>query len=139
MCSQFLNVQSTALLHGSYKRQKPLEAIPDSSSPLERLSLLRHWHLCQSMVRQFWTRWSAEYMLQIRKYTKWQFPSRNIQIGDLVCIREDSLVPTKWPLARVIEVHQGKDKLVRVATVKTSKGIYTRPIVKLVLIMPHAD
>ena len=78
-------------------------------------------------------------MCQLRKYSKWRYPSRNIQVNDLVCIREDTLIPTKWPLARVVEVHQGKDGFVRVATVRTSKGVYTRPIVKLVPILPNSD
>ena len=51
-------------------------------------------------------------------------------------LREDSAISTKWPLARVIKVHPGKDNLVRVATVRTDAGVYTRPVVKLALLLP---
>ena len=44
---------------------------------------------------------------------------------------------TKWPLAKVIEVHPGTDGLVRVATVKTASGIYKRPTAKLALLLPQ--
>ncbi len=37
---------------------------------------------------------------------------------------------TMWPLARVVQVHPGKDKLVRVATVQTAKDTYKRPVSK---------
>ena len=96
-----------ALTPGHFLIGCPLEALPDPSSSYQRPSLLRRWHLCQSLVRQFWSRWSSEYLSQVMKYSKWHSPTRNIQVNDLVCVREDSLVPTKWPLARVIAVHPG--------------------------------
>ena len=42
---------------------------------------------------------------------------------NIVVLQDDNLIPTKWPLARVLQVHPGKDRIVRVATVKTSTGI----------------
>ena len=47
--------------------------------------------------------------------------------------------PSRWPLGRVIEVHPGKDGLIRVATVKTSSTTLTRPIVKLIRLSLEAD
>ena len=44
---------------------------------------------------------------------------------------------TRWPLAKVIQVHPGKDGLVHVATVKTTTGIYKRPVAKLALLLPQ--
>ncbi len=78
-------------------------------------------------MRHFWKRWSLEYITQIGRFNKWQHPTRNIQPGDLVVIHEDSPIASRWPLARVIEVHPGKDNLVRVAKIKTTSGVYTRP------------
>ena len=52
-------------------------------------------------------------------------------MGDLVTIHEDNLVPGKWPLARVQRIHQGQDGVVRVVTVKTSSGVYKRPVRKV--------
>ena len=42
-------------------------------------------------------------------------------------------------LPLVIEVYPGKDNLVRVATVKTHSGIRTRPVTKLVLLLPSDE
>ena len=53
----------------------------------------------------------------------------------MVLLQEESLVPTKWPLARVVQIHPGRDGLVRVATIKTKTGVYTRPVTKLALLM----
>ena len=110
------------LTPGHFLIGKSMESLPDTPLSYRALPLLRRWHLCQSVIRNFWQRWSAEYVASLRRLTKWQHPTRNI--GDVVLLQEDNLIPTKWPLARVVHVHVGKDKLVRVATVKTITGIY---------------
>ena len=61
---------------------------------------------------------------------------KNVSVDDVVVVREDGMVPTLWPLARVVRVYPGKDGLVRVVDVKTSKGVYKRPVTKLVVLLP---
>ena len=68
--------------------------------------------------------------------SKWRQPKRNIEVGNVVLLQEDNIVPTKWPLARVERTHPGKDGLVRVVTVKTRNGIYRRPVTKIALLLP---
>ena len=99
-------------------------------------SLLHHWQLCQLLVRQFWQLWSDEYCTILRKFAKWNRPDRNLRVGDLVCLRDEGMFPTKWPLARVITVHPGPDGLVQVVTMKTSKGTYKGPVTKAALVLP---
>ena len=103
------------------------------------LSPLSHWHLCQALTRHFWQRWSLEYINSLKRYTKWHRASKNLAVGDVVVLREDNTIPMKWPLAKVVEVHEGKDGLVRVVSVKTSSGIYKRPITKMALLLPHEN
>ena len=127
------------LTPGHFLIGRPLEALPNPVAAYRAISLLKRWHLCQALLRHFWKRWSAEYLTQLQKMNKWHKPSRSsqISIGDVVVIREDETIPGQWPLARVIQIHPGKDKVVRVATVKTSQGnTYTRPIVKIVPLLP---
>ena len=50
---------------------------------------------------------------------------------------EDNTGPTQWPLAHVNSVCQGEDGLVRAVKLKTSKGEYNHPIVRLLL--PNTD
>ena len=124
------------LTPGHFLIGRPLESLPDPAFSYRSVSLLRRWHLCQNLVRHFWQRWSSDYLSNLRKYTKWHHPSRNASVGDVVILQEDGLVPAKWPLAKIVEVHPGKDGLVRVVTVKTQSGTYKRPIHKLALLLP---
>ncbi|XP_064386059.1 uncharacterized protein LOC135334711 [Halichondria panicea] len=128
-----------ALTPGHFIIGKPLTALPETTPSSRSISLLKRWQLCKSLLRHFWNRWSSEYVTQIGRFTKWRHPTRNIETGDLVLIHENSPIPTKWPLARVVKVHPGKDNLVRVATVRTATGTYTRPVTKLALLLPNDE
>jgi len=115
---------------------RPLEALPDPPSAFLSMSALRRWNLCQTLTRHFWKRWSSDYFTSLWKFTKWHSSSRNVKIGDVVLLNEDGMIPTKWPLGRIVEVHPGKDGVVRVATVHTSTGTYRRPVTKVALLIP---
>ena len=125
-----------ALTPGHFLIGRPLESLPDPSFSYRDLSLLNRWHLCQALVRHFWQRWSAEYLSSLRRYAKWHHPTRNIEVGDVVVLQEDHMVPSKWPLAKVVATHPGSDGLTRVVTVKTSTGEYKRPVTKVALLLP---
>ena len=120
---------------GHFLIGRPIEALPDSSYSYRSVSLLRRWHLCQSIVRHFWKRWSLEYLSALRKLVKWQRPTRNVLVGDVVVLHEDNMIPTKWPLGRVVETYSGSDGLVRVARVKTQNGLFKRPVNKLAVLL----
>ena len=63
--------------------------------------------------------------------SKWRAQKEQININDLVLIKEDNIKRGQWPLGRIIELHPGEDGVVRVVTVRTSKGTYKRPAVKI--------
>ena len=127
------------LTPGHFLVGKPLESLPDHSFSYRPLTLLRRWHLCQSLVRHFWKRWSTEYISTLRHFTKWHHPNRNIQIGDVVILQDDNLVPLKWPLGKIVETYPGKDGIVRVVRAKTLSGTYRRPISKIALLLPSEN
>ena len=68
----------------------------------------------------------------LSRFSKWHTTNSDLKVGDIVCLREETTAPTRWPLARVVKIHLGEDGRVRVITVRTGKGIYKRPIVKVV-------
>ena len=114
----------------------PIEVLPDPSFSYCPISLLRRWHLCQNMVRQFWQPWRQEYLAGPWRFTKWHKPTRNISIGDIVVLHDGGMVPIQWPLGKVLKASTGSDGLVRVIEVKTQSGIFTRPVHKIVLLLP---
>ena len=61
---------------------------------------------------------------QLTLFRKMAPSLENLSVGDIAVLKEDNLIPTKWPIARVVEVHPGTDGLVRVVTVKMATGFY---------------
>lgn len=120
-----------ALTPGHFLIGRPLESLPDPSFSHQSLNLLRRWNLCQALVRHFWQRWSREYVVHLQKFGKWHSSQKNLAVGDMVILKEDNMVPSKWPIARVLKTHPGKDDIVHVVTVRTPTGTYTRPVVKI--------
>ena len=78
------------LTPGHFLIGRPLQALPDSPESYRAISLLKRWHLCQSMIRHFWKKWSSEYIDIIRRFNKWHFPSRDFKIDDIVLCRTTS-------------------------------------------------
>ena len=100
------------LTPGHFLIGQSLEALPDPARTYSSVSLLKRWHLAQLLTRHFWQRSSTEYLTALSRTTKWHHPTRNLCIGDIVIIKEDTLVtPAKWPLAQVIALHSGKDDM----------------------------
>lgn len=108
-----------------------LNSLPEldlTEIPLNRLS---HWQMIQRTLQDFWKRWAAEYLNNLQGRMKWKRAQENLKIHDLVLIKEEHLPPLKWRLGRVIELHPGKDSIVRVVTIRTSSGTLKRSITKL--------
>ncbi|CAI6363726.1 unnamed protein product [Macrosiphum euphorbiae] len=113
--------------------RKPLTALPEPNYLDIKAPRLR-WHMVQQLVQGFWKRWRTEYLQSLQVRHKWTQTEENLQVGDLVLIREDYETPLAWSRGRILLLHTGSDGLVRVATVKTATTEMKRPIHKLCLL-----
>lgn len=96
---------------------------------------LNRWKLIQCITQAFWKRWSTEYLPQLQTRGKWTKPSRKIMIGDLAILKSDNIIVMKWTMVRIVDLHPGKDGVIRVVSVQTSNGtILKRPVVKIALL-----
>ena len=73
--------------------------------------------------------------LQIRQ--KWVVRKRNVTVGDIILMVDNSLPRCHWQLGRIISVKQSDDGLVRSVVVKCKSGTFTRPLSKLVMILEN--
>jgi len=104
----------------------------------EHLYCRKRWRQVQYLANEFWTRWKREFLQTLQKRQKWTNTTRNIQVGDIVLVKDENLPRNQWPLARVIEVYPDEnDKLVRTVKlhIPTSKSSLKRPIHKLCLLV----
>ncbi|XP_070528258.1 uncharacterized protein [Cardiocondyla obscurior] len=123
-----------ALTPGHFLIGEPLLALPEPSLSLEPSSRLSRWRLLQQIKDYFWDRWSREYLHSLAHRPKWTKQSEEIQVGRLCLLRSEATPPTRWPLARVVELIPGSDGPIRVVRVRTATNELIRPVNKLVLI-----
>ncbi|XP_018577393.1 uncharacterized protein LOC108915756 [Anoplophora glabripennis] len=109
-----------------------LNSIPEidiRNVPDNRLS---HYQRTQQIVQHFWKRWSCEYLSTLQQRPKWRFhKSNDLQIGDLVLLKNENTPPMRWPLGRITQLHPGDDEVVRVVSVQTTNGVVKRAITKI--------
>ena len=102
------------LTPGHFLIGRPLKVLPPASSNADLSKTHRdRYQSLLAMKNSFWTKWKKEVLHQMIQSNKWHFPCRNLQIGDLVLIK-DELTPTSyWPLAKVTAILSNRSGLVR--------------------------
>ncbi|XP_076298030.1 uncharacterized protein LOC143217531 [Lasioglossum baleicum] len=128
-----------ALTPGHFLIGEPLTAIPEPSLEDIPAARLSRWQLLQQMQQHFWKRWSREYLNSLQTRGKWQSDKALIKAGILCLIKSELLPPTQTPLARVVDVHPGPDASIRIATVRTAKSQFLRPVHKLIPLLAPDD
>lgn len=109
----------------------PITTFPEpnlKNLPTNRLS---RWQQVEQLKQHFWQRWVKEYLHNCQSRVKWNVANKPIMVGQMVILQEDNLPPLCWSLGRIEQVYPSKDNIIRVVSVRTSKGVYKRPITKL--------
>ena len=113
------------------------------------LYLSKRWRRVQYLVNEFWCKWKREFLQSLQSRQKWISVKRNLQVDDVVIVKDDSLPRNRWKLARVSETYPDNDGLVRKVRIvvatdalddlgrPTKAAVYLeRPVQKLVLLFP---
>lgn len=119
------------LTPGHFLVGEPLMSVPEfnfESTPLNHLS---RWELLRSFSQSIWRRWQREYLHSLHQRSKWTRDRVNVNVNDLVLIKDDNLPPLKWKKARIVKLYPGRDNVVRVVKIKTSTGELCRPVTKI--------
>lgn len=109
----------------------------------------KRWRRVQHLSNEFWNRWRREFLQTLQQRQKWTRTHRNVQVNDIVLLKDNDLPRNQWPLARVVETFPSSDGLVRKVKLFVSDRIHEatgqrtkpaqtleRPIHKLVLLIP---
>ena len=85
----------------------------------------------QQLLSQFWKRWSSEYVVSLQPRSKWRQERVILPVDDVVLITDDGIPPLPWSIGQMMQLKLGHHGLVRAALVRTSRGVFTRPVSKL--------
>ena len=77
---------------------RPLLTVPDIKLPDSAdLSLVRRFQQREHAMNFFWKRWSREYLTTLQQRHKWTEEQQNLQIRDIVFLKDDNTPPMMWP------------------------------------------
>ncbi|XP_072932995.1 uncharacterized protein [Epargyreus clarus] len=110
---------------------KSLLSVPEYDLTEVPNNRLKRYQLVQALHQRFWKKWSSQYLHSLQTRSKWTKPGGSPKIGDLVLLKEENLPSLKWKLGRILELLPGKDGITRVVKLKTTSGIFIRPVVKI--------
>ena len=127
------------LTPGHFLIGRPPLALPFPDVTNVQINRLSRWNKQEKMFQTFWSIWSKQYLFTLQQRTKWTKINSDLNLGDLVAIKEDNLPPLKWKLGRISELHPGPDGLIRVITVQTQNGPLKRPVVKIVQLLSNEN
>ena len=94
----------------------------------------KRWRRVQHICNEFWSRWRKEYVQLLQTRQKWNENKRNLQVGDVVLVKEDTK-RNEWKLAVVDEVRHSNDGVIRTVEIRQGLLKYVRPVNKLILIL----
>lgn len=113
------------------------------------LYLRKRWRRVQHLANEFWQRWRNSFLQSLQSRQKWTARHRNLQVDDVVILKDDNSPRNLWKLARVDQTYPDDDGLVRKVRIAVAddsldnKGRRTRavaflerPIQKLILLLP---
>jgi hypothetical protein len=81
------------------------------------------WKTSQLMAQEFWGRWQRIYLPTLIPRKKWNFPHKNFKVGDLVLLKEYSIVKNQWFRGRVDKVLPNQDGKVRCLEIRKPDGV----------------
>ena len=126
------------LLMGRASSKVPQGPFNQRSSDKHRLDFI------QSVVNQFWKRWTNEVFPSLVMQKKWHTASRNLQCGDIVLIKDSNNLRGKWKMGKVtksIASQDGKVRRVQVVCISETgqKHEIERAPQSLILLAPSSN
>ena len=136
LCAQTEDVNDNTILTPShFLIGREAVGTPD---PMENINtdLMNRWKQIQKMKKDFWNSWTKDYLHQLQQRYKWKQAHENAKIGTVILVKDDNVKPSKWPLAKITEVHPGNDGVVRVVTIKKSTGAEQKRSIHTLIPLP---
>ena len=107
LTSYFLPSDGVAILTpGHFLIGRPLLSPPAFTDSSPKISGLKSWNLLRYLnSSELWRRWRCEYLQNLQARHKWHKPVGNIKVGDIMLLKDNSLLRRYWPLACIVSVY----------------------------------
>ena len=66
----------------------------------------------QYICNEFWNRWRKEVLLSLQSRTKWNIPTRNCKVRDIILLKNEA-ERNQWPMAKIVATNNDDTGYVR--------------------------
>ena len=73
----------------------------------------QQWRKVQRLADLFWKRWRLEYLSTLQPRQRWKTPVPNLQVGDIVVLKDENQLRGEWKLARITKIMPSTEKMVQ--------------------------
>ncbi|GBP90755.1 hypothetical protein EVAR_33160_1 [Eumeta japonica] len=77
---------------------------------------------------------TSKYLHTLQQRYKWKDLAESPQVGDLILIKQDSVLPLQWQRGRILKLYPGRDDVVRVVDMRKPTSVLHRTVTSLALI-----
>ena len=115
----------------------------------ERTGNKYRFDFLQGIVEEFWWRWKCRVFPTLVIRSKWHVPRRNVQVGDIVLVKDNNTIRGEWRLGKITKTKIDIDGMIRrvhliYTNAKDMTGHTTtteveRAVHNLVVLVPHND
>ncbi|KAM3914013.1 uncharacterized protein RB166_019186 [Leptodactylus fuscus] len=132
---------SPAILTPATLLTQKLGSVPSPPEELSSGNIYRkQWKHVQHLANCFWSRWKKEYLALLQGRRKWQQVKPNLQVGDVVLMKDQKVERNAWPMGLISKIFPSEDGRVRKVEVTiTRQGdskTFIRPVSETVLLLP---
>lgn len=135
----YSSIENPDVLTPNHLLTQKSQVVPPPPGIFQREDLYskKRWRRVQHLANEFWQRWRKGYLQSLQSRQKWIKPHRNLQVDDVVVLKDDNQPRNCWKLARVHQTYPDEDGLVRKVQIAVAmetlddKGRQTKPTVKL--------
>lgn len=121
----------SVLTPGHFIIGEPLLSPPRPSLLEVHPNRLGIYNQISQRVEHFAKRWKKEYLSTLQYRRKWMRQCENVEVGDMVIVKDDDYPPAQWQMGRITEVFPDSEGLVRSVMARTQSSQFMRPIHKI--------
>ena len=124
------------LTPGHFLIFRPLTSRPERIFLNHNQNHLTRWEHVQHTQQMFWKKWYLDYLHTLQTRPKEFREKINININDMVLLKDSNLPPMKWLMGRIVQLFPDKQQVVRNVKVRTQHGDKHRNV-KYLCLLPN--
>ena len=110
------------------------ERISEQASCVTSKDLCMREFARKGQLERFWETWSSDYIRNLPCTVKGFTSNCDLKEGSVVLVSEENVPRLSWPLGVIVKMFPGNDGILRSVDVKTSKGVFNRPVQKCMIL-----